>query len=472
MIKTLLSLFCLLLLISYGQWEYAIGAGMSVNSTPSDNMYYQADKYIPNYAVSGSLVDNIGKDKSWQVGIQLHCLQLANKSSKPFASDNLSAYAYNTNATVGNDGTKFVFGQYTVSATLIANKKIPVSQKAEMYIGIAAGYSSIRNCRGTGSPVVAYLAPDGGQGPVYGGQIGFIAKSNNNTSFYMELAPRFYSVTFSGTQAPFTQTPHPDLKFNTIAYPITLGYRYTFPDNHGKGLSKQHMERFVSFDQLEIGLGGGISENGTPQGNAYYLGDQMIPNYAVSVVVANNFGAAGVWQAGLEAHVLELASTSSISYTGEDRPTVGGDSKKIVYSKITTDICAIGNRKFKISHNEFYVGVAVGLGIARNNNHYTPDESYVAPDGGRGMVFGAQAGYTLNITQNFGLNIEVAPRYYCLAYDAEAPYFIKPHNNLYYNVWAYPVTFGFRIKLNRPSDDDVPVFDIDRYQRKRENWHE
>jgi hypothetical protein len=189
-------------------------------------------------------------------------------------------------------------------------------------------------------------------------------------------------------------------------------------------------------------------------------------------MVAYNLGVKHKWQVGLQAHVLSLANTSSTVYVGDEaNATVGGDDKRIVYSQITTVICAIGNRKLRLNaNNEFYIGAAVGFGIARNNGKYTPKDSYVAPDGGRGMVFGGQIGYTLNITPSFALNLEAAPRYMCLAYDAMAPYYVKPHDNLYYNVWAYPVTIGFRIKLNRGDNNEVPSFDIDKYQRRRENW--
>lgn len=468
MMKKLLSLFCFVPLAAFGQFEWGMGVGMSVNGTPSDNMFYQADKYIPNYAANGVVLKNFGPDKSWQAGVEFHLLQLANKSSKQFPWDN--ADPYYPEHPIGNDGTKFVFSQYTFSATAIANKKFAVGN-GHMYLGIAVGYASARNFKGTGSPVVSYLAPDGGKGPVYGAQIGYTFKSSTNTSFNIELAPRYYSFSFDA-EAPHVQSTGPEkttLKFNAIAYPITLGFRYTIPDKHAP-YTHQNIERNSNYSQIEYGIGGGMSQNGTPDGNVYYLGDEMIANYAANALVAVNYRDAK-WQVGLEAHVLELASTSTKTYTGDSYyETVGGDGKKIVYSKITTALCAIGNKKFYAGRNELYLGLAVGLGIARNSPNYAKDEGYVAPDGGRGMVFGGQVGYTYNITNSFGLNVEFAPRYFCMAYDGMAPYFVKPHNNLYYNVWAYPVTFGFRIKINNQSSDDVPRFDSYKFQSKRENW--
>lgn len=450
MIKKLLPLCLLLPGVAYSQYEWGAGVGVSVNGTPSDNMFYQADKYIPNYAANLVVLNNFGEDKSWQVGVDLHMLQLANKSSKqyPWAKEAL----YHTTPLIGNDGTKFVFSQFTASASVIANKKFPVGN-GNMYIGISLGYAAARNFAGTGSPVISYLAPDGGKGAVYGAQIGYTLKSSTNTSFNIELAPRYYSFNFDA------QAPHPGdntkelLKFNAIAYPITIGFRYKFPDRHTITSGRQSVERFSNYNQIELGIGGGISENGTPQGNMYYLGDQMIPNYATMLMIAENLGD-NKWQVGLQGHVLELASTSSKTYIGDSYyATVGGDGKKIVYSKLATAVCAIGNRKFYYGRNEIYLGLAVGFGIARNAASYASDEGYVAPDGGRGMVFGGQLGYTLNFTKTFGLNLEVAPRYFCLAYDAMAPYYVKPHNNLYYNIWAYPVTIGFRFKINNNSKE-------------------
>ncbi len=201
----------------------------------------------------------------------------------------------------------------------------------------------------------------------------------------------------------------------------------------------------------EFGIGGGFSTNSSPTDNMEYKGDQMLMNYSGTLKVL--FTGRTGWQYGFDGHILELASKSSKKYGGfyNDElyiPSVGGDGKKLVYAKYATSFCAVLNRLMPVGPDaSFYIGAAVGYGFARNNSkRYLPNESYKAPDGGEGMVYGLQLGYRKNISEGVVFNIEGAMRAFNLGYDAEAPQ--RPyHEVLRYSVVSFPVTVGLRFLI-------------------------
>jgi hypothetical protein len=213
-----------------------------------------------------------------------------------------------------------------------------------------------------------------------------------------------------------------------------------------------------SFAQsTELGIGVGFSTNTSPAGNMEYKGDQMLLNYATTLKFL--YTSKTNWQFGLDGHLLEISSKSSKKYDGFYNdglyiPSVGGDDKKLVYSKYATSVCAVVNKKFLFANStSMYAGVAVGYAMARNNSKkYLPNESYKGPDGGEGMVYGLQLGYLKAISQNVLFNIDIAMRYYNLDFDAEAPQ--RPYNEtLSYSVVSFPVTIGIRYMLYHGDEE-------------------
>jgi len=201
-----------------------------------------------------------------------------------------------------------------------------------------------------------------------------------------------------------------------------------------------HAQRF------EIGVSGGLSVNSKPTNNMYYQGDIVTYNYASQLTILSNNSRK--WQTGLDIHVLELSRGSNYRYYYNDN-FIGGDGKRFLYSRITTSFCAVATRKIYISpvsKSYFYVGVAGGLVIARNNSQIaSADASYKAPVGGKGVEVGAQLGFSYSVSSRFSLYSEFAPRYFDLDYDAAAP---KEHlYNLHYRIVTYPLVIGFRYKF-------------------------
>lgn len=201
----------------------------------------------------------------------------------------------------------------------------------------------------------------------------------------------------------------------------------------------------IAFAQkYEIGIGGGVSINSKPTNNMYFRGDKLAMNYATELTVLKNLS--NNFQVGFDIHMLELSRKSNLVYIN-DGNSIGNDNKKFVYATYAFSFCAVVNKKVYVDENYFYFGAGMGLAIARNNSNSTSSNaSYQAPDGGFGLTVGIQAGYTVNLSDRFALNMELAARYYDLDYDAHAPV-VTPYTNIHYRIVSYPATIGIRYRL-------------------------
>ncbi|MBA3828877.1 MAG: outer membrane beta-barrel protein [Taibaiella sp.] len=206
---------------------------------------------------------------------------------------------------------------------------------------------------------------------------------------------------------------------------------------------------------IEIGAAGGISINGIANGNMVYTAEKPVINYAASGIVMYNF--ADHMQAGLEGHALALSGTSDKVYMGPNGSPIGGANKRYVYSELDASLCAVFNGRINFGNGYVYAGPAVGYNIARNHSKtYADNDAYKAPDGGQGIVFGAQGGYVRGLSDRFGLYAEIAIRYYDLKYTAEAPN-VHPQSELHYHLLAYPLVVGVRYRLFKSKiENDIP----------------
>lgn len=224
---------------------------------------------------------------------------------------------------------------------------------------------------------------------------------------------------------------------------------------------------------LELGLGGGVNINMPPSGgNMIYIIDQSTPNYAASLKFIRT--SVGNWQYGLDIQMMELSGTSSTSYEGMNDPyvdSVGGNTKKIVYAKNAVAINLVGNRALPFSSNKnyFYIGGAIGYGVARNNpREYASNEAYNAPDWGHGLNYGGQVGLVLRMSDNISLNLEAALRFFNFEYDHNFEYYASlpqadpPTENLNYSMMTVPITLGIRYFFYKSDPNAVP-----RFQRNR-----
>lgn len=195
---------------------------------------------------------------------------------------------------------------------------------------------------------------------------------------------------------------------------------------------------------IELCPGAGISINSNPGDNMYYKGDRLTFNYSALFSCMYNFHRS--MSVGLEYRVAELSRRHDGLYTTYMGTTIGVGNK-LVYSKAAMSVSAIFNAKLNTYRGYVYGGGALGYGFSNHNSATLRNgEAYRTPAGGNGFVVGVQAGYTHGLTSVLGLNIEGALRNYTFNYDAGAPE-IRPYTNLKYNITAYSLTVGLKIRI-------------------------
>ena len=210
-------LFSLLPVVSYSQnMEVALSGGVLVNTAPSDNMYYKADKYVVNYAGQLAILYNFAPHL--QAGLEGHLFSLSNTSSATYISPT-------TGATIGSDNKKFVYASLATSVCAVGNAKLNIGY-GYAYAGLALGYALTRNDSKTLSADEVYKAPDGGKGFVLGAQVGFVHGISASLGVFLEVAMRYCDLKYDA-QAPFMH-PAADLHYSVIAFPATVGIRYRF----------------------------------------------------------------------------------------------------------------------------------------------------------------------------------------------------------------------------------------------------
>ena len=216
--KKLLAIICLALpSVSYSQnIEVALSGGFVVNTAPTDNMYYKADKYVVNYAGQIAILYNFAPHL--QAGLEGHVFSLSNTSSKTYVSPF-------TGSIIGNDNKKFVYASLATSVCAVGNAKLNIGY-GYAYAGLALGYSLTRDDSKTLSADEAYKAPDGGKGFVLGAQVGYVHGISASFGFFIEAAMRYCDLKYDA-QAPFVH-PAADLHYQVMVLPVTIGLRYRF----------------------------------------------------------------------------------------------------------------------------------------------------------------------------------------------------------------------------------------------------
>lgn len=235
--KIIFILLAVLPSVAFAQkYEATLGGGIGINGQPGDNEPYKGDKTVINYAVMLNVMQNFGK-YNWQAGVQYNALPLINTSSKTYLA------VGSTSRMVGGNSQKFVYANLTNSLCFVANKKINLADlkmndhgsfklKGTVYGGISLGFAMSKNSNthDTTDKSIAYKAPDGGIGPVYGVQFGYSYPISSRISANFDIGIRYYYLYFTA-QAPKLGTSGgdiPNLHFGLLAYPITIGIKYNF----------------------------------------------------------------------------------------------------------------------------------------------------------------------------------------------------------------------------------------------------
>lgn len=203
---------------------------------------------------------------------------------------------------------------------------------------------------------------------------------------------------------------------------------------------------------FELGLRAGISTNTKPSDNMVFKGDKMTLNYAAAVDVVYNLSER--WQAGVEIQSTQLSMKSDKAYTYWNGAPIGNDNKRFIYAKNAGSLAAVFNAKLPTMNGYAFGGLALGYAAARHDSKDLSDnESYRAPNGGNGVVFGLQAGYVMGLTTRLGFIAQAAFRYYNFKYDALQPNGSGGQENLKYGIVSIPVTVGLRFRIKGGKDD-------------------
>lgn len=213
---------------------------------------------------------------------------------------------------------------------------------------------------------------------------------------------------------------------------------------------------------LAAGVGGVF--NGPPSGNLVYKSEQSLLNYVLQGKLTGT--TISNWQFGIGGHMHELSGKTSKKYGGFPNrhllvDSVGGDGKKLVYAKYAVAACGFINKNFQLNpKTSIYLGVAAGIGFARNNSlYYAENESYKGADGGRGLCYGGQLGINAYLSEYVSFYFELAPRMYNFKFDkeVEAP-LVRPYERLEYSIFAFPITVGLSFDLHKNPSNQANLY--------------
>lgn len=220
--KLFLFAFLLSTKLSAQQLELGFTGGISTNTKPSDNMLYKAAKPTLNYAVVGSVMYNI--NRHFQVGIQYGASELSARAADKY---------FYAGQFIGGDNKRFVYGKLTSALCVISNAKLNLG-KGYLYGGVAVGYGATRHNSKTLSSNEAFRAPNGGDGWVAGGQVGYVLGFTSRLAFNAEIAARYFKLYYDAKATTGEQ-----LRYSITSFPVTVGFRYRLFDEYYRESNRQ-----------------------------------------------------------------------------------------------------------------------------------------------------------------------------------------------------------------------------------------
>jgi len=119
----------------------------------------------------------------------------------------------------------------------VVNGKVYV-KNSYAYGGIAVGYAAARHDSKKLNSNEAYRAPNGGNGIALGLQIGYVAGITKRLAISAEAAMRYYQLGYDAMNPLGTNDK---LKYNIMAFPVTVGLRYQLFTKETNEKEKQDM---------------------------------------------------------------------------------------------------------------------------------------------------------------------------------------------------------------------------------------
>lgn len=230
----LISLFCISI-AAYGQRgaiEVGAGAGISVNSAPTENMAIRGAKTPVNYSILFNAFYNVHQNIA--VGAELRLLELSRSGS-----DVVILIA--PPAPVNN--RKAVYSDMMMTLCAVGNAKLNV-KRGYWYGGLAGGYATnLHDSAKIKLTTEYYRAPNDGSGFVWGGQLGFVYGVTRIMGLNLEVAMRKYYLSYDS----YALGTNDALEYNITAYTVTAGVKFRIlpprkiqndiPGMRGKGQS-------------------------------------------------------------------------------------------------------------------------------------------------------------------------------------------------------------------------------------------
>lgn len=210
--------------------------------------------------------------------------------------------------------------------------------------------------------------------------------------------------------------------------------------------------------RIELGINGGASYASLPNGTAdQYSGTK--PKVAPDASIRFNYNLSEFWQVGADLSATKWESTAMWPLTDiygqqlqPQKVTIVMASPAIAFDIHLNRMVPFYSRYKEYNKANFYYGVALGLvntvndgSIATSTYGQAPDAGYTYTSKydygyGIGWEAGVQVGFSYYITQQFGVNIELAGRYTDVGTN-ETRY---DHANARYNMFYYPCNVGLK----------------------------
>jgi len=222
--KKLLCCLAMLPAASFAQKiELGLAGGISMNGKPSGNMPFKADKTAINYVATLTGLYNI--NNYIQAGLEVGASGLSGKTTITYTDVNGNP--------IKSEDKRFVYAKKALTLSAVANGKLSMGN-GYGYAGIAIGYAGARHDSKKLNDNEIYRAPDGGNGLLAGLQIGYVNGITKRLALSAQAALRYYSLRYDA-HVGAGET----LKYNIIAFPLTVGIRYMLFSSETKEKERQ-----------------------------------------------------------------------------------------------------------------------------------------------------------------------------------------------------------------------------------------
>ena len=193
------------------RYEVALNGGLNFNGNPTSNMLYKGDQLTANYSVNLQCVRNLEHNLQFGVDVNIFELSRIFNEAQGFKIKD-------------NNSRLFVYSELTTAACFVLNKKMN-TEHGYFYGGLAMGGVITANMHKNATDAKSnYIAPNGGLGSCFGGQVGYTYYYTPEWALDFEIGTRILDVDY-GYNPPEYQ-PLSSMHYNIMSYSFTIGFKY------------------------------------------------------------------------------------------------------------------------------------------------------------------------------------------------------------------------------------------------------